>query len=183
MYASFSNNQLVPQDVVFRQFANVGGAVVSWTVACYILTTAFAEQLRADEDMMPLDGNPHPMPGELQQPENFWALRPYPALGWNDVPPPPPVNDPVQPEAREGWGQQWVVHDDEPEDPVEQPAQDQLSMILNPSLGSDSSSQHAQVAPNENLVLQGQQVDGPVLQNHEEPANEVVGPMMDQPAQ
>src|SRR3954465_3307783 len=70
VYASFPDNQLVPRDVVFRQFANIGGAVVSWTASVSILTADFAEQLPPDEDVMPIDGNPHPMPGELHPPEH-----------------------------------------------------------------------------------------------------------------
>lgn len=64
--ASFPNNALVPRDVVFRQFSNWGGAVVSWTAACYIIDAEFAEaMIGADEDPMPLGGNPHSMPGEV----------------------------------------------------------------------------------------------------------------------
>lgn len=56
---------------------------MSWTASCHILTAAFAEPRPPpqDEDMMPIDGNPHPMPGQLQPNEQFWALPPYPALG------------------------------------------------------------------------------------------------------
>lgn len=168
---------------MFRQFANIGGAMASWTAAWYILTSAFAEQLPADEDMMPLDGNPHPMPGELQPAENFWALPPYPALGWNDVPPPPPDNVQQPPEAQEGWGQQWEDHDDQPAPPEVPPVQDQNSMILNPSLGLDSSSQHVDgAAIGQNALLQ-HQADGPPAQINVGPHEEVIGPMGEQPAQ
>lgn len=83
--ASFPDNALVPRDVVFREFANWGGTIVSWTSACYIIDAEFAEaMIGADEDPMPLDGNPHPMPREIP-PQPFWAMPPYPALGWNAV--------------------------------------------------------------------------------------------------
>lgn len=54
--------------------------------------------------MMPLDGYPHPIPGQLQQPDNFWALSPYPALGWNNVPQPiaPEMQQPEQ-GVQDGW--------------------------------------------------------------------------------
>ena len=71
VYASFPDNQLVACDVVVRQFANVGGVVVSWTASVFILTADYAEQLPPDEDVMAFGGNPHPMPGELQPLENF----------------------------------------------------------------------------------------------------------------
>src|ERR1041385_3877354 len=66
VHASFPDNALVSRDVVFMEFAPWGGTVVSWTVAIYILTAYFADAvLPADEDFMPLDGNPHPMPGHI----------------------------------------------------------------------------------------------------------------------
>ena len=86
--ASFPDNALVPRSVAFREFANWGGTLVSWTAGCYILDGDFAEaMIPADEDPMPLDGNPHPMPGANAPPQPFWAMPPYPALGWNAVPP------------------------------------------------------------------------------------------------
>ncbi|KAM0912018.1 hypothetical protein ACQ4PT_013079 [Festuca glaucescens] len=38
-----------------------------------------------DEDPMPLDGNPHPLPGNLLPPDNMFVLPQYPELGWNNV--------------------------------------------------------------------------------------------------
>uniref|UniRef100_A0A8I6X8W6 Uncharacterized protein n=1 Tax=Hordeum vulgare subsp. vulgare TaxID=112509 RepID=A0A8I6X8W6_HORVV len=35
---------------------------------------------------MPLNGNPHPLPGQLVHDNLQFALPPYPALGWNAVP-------------------------------------------------------------------------------------------------
>lgn len=107
--------------MVFRQFANWGGSIVSWTAGCYILTGEFAEaMIRIDEDPMPLDGNPHPMPG-VNPPQPFWAMPPYPALGWNTVPPSHNQGH----NAVDGWGHNvqndagWVPW----EEPVQQPEQ------------------------------------------------------------
>jgi hypothetical protein len=48
--------------VVIGKFSTVGGVRESWTADVYILTADFADALPADEDHMPLDGNPHPLP-------------------------------------------------------------------------------------------------------------------------
>ena len=55
--ASFPNMPLVPGDVVFGDYAEWGGAQVSWTAAWYVLGVDFANQMPNDEDPMPLDGN------------------------------------------------------------------------------------------------------------------------------
>ena len=61
--------------------------MVSWSAGCYILSGEFSgAMIPADEDPMPLNGNPHPLPG-AEVPQPFWAMPPYPALGWNAVPP------------------------------------------------------------------------------------------------
>jgi hypothetical protein len=65
VYASFPSPALVPRDVVFGDYANIGGVRESWTAVCYILTADFADMLPHDEDQMPVDGNPHPLPGQL----------------------------------------------------------------------------------------------------------------------
>jgi len=94
VFASFPDDILVPRDVVFSDYAAWGGAIVSWSAPCYILGANFAEQMPEDEDPMPIDGNPHPLPGHLIHEDNLFALPPYPALGWNDVVlPPPPMDD------------------------------------------------------------------------------------------
>jgi hypothetical protein len=36
-----------------------------------------------DEDPMPFDGNPHPLPGMLVPNNNLFVLPQYPELGWN----------------------------------------------------------------------------------------------------
>jgi hypothetical protein len=65
VYASFPSPALVPRDVVFGDYATIGGVRESWTAVCYILTADFADMLPHDEDQMPVDGNPHPLPGQL----------------------------------------------------------------------------------------------------------------------
>ncbi|KAM0879664.1 hypothetical protein ACQ4PT_034085 [Festuca glaucescens] len=85
VYASFPSPQLVPRDVVFGKFATVGGVKESWTAPVYILSADFAEVLPADEDPMPLDGNPHPFPGELMPNQNLFVNPQYPEIGWDAV--------------------------------------------------------------------------------------------------
>ena len=65
---------------------NLGGIRESWTAACYILTAEFADALPADEDQMPIDGNPHPLPGQMQQEDNDFVMPQFPEIGWNIVP-------------------------------------------------------------------------------------------------
>ncbi|KAM0824296.1 hypothetical protein ACQ4PT_070292 [Festuca glaucescens] len=65
VYAVFPSAQVVPRDVVFGHYANVGGNHQSWTAVCYVLTADFADAMPADEDQMPVDGNPHPLPGPV----------------------------------------------------------------------------------------------------------------------
>jgi hypothetical protein len=86
VYASFPSPQLVPRDVVFGKFASVGGVRESWTAPVYILSADFADALPADEDQMPPDGNPHPLPGHLQQFLNNFVMPQYPEIGWNAIP-------------------------------------------------------------------------------------------------
>lgn len=81
---------------MFSDYVAWGGAKVSWTAPCYILGANFAEQMPQYEDPMPLNGNAHPLPGEFVQDPHFFALPPFPVLGWNDVPPPPPPMDDQQ---------------------------------------------------------------------------------------
>ncbi|XBH87214.1 hypothetical protein VPH35_074719 [Triticum aestivum] len=127
VFASFPEDILVPRDVVFSDYADWGGAKVSWTAPCFILGANFAEQMPQDEDPMPIDGNPHPLPGHLIHDDNVFALPPYPALGWNDVSPPPP---PVDVNQGGGWG--W---DDDAQAPADDPANaeapDQESIVIN----------------------------------------------------
>ncbi|KAM0838927.1 hypothetical protein ACQ4PT_060651 [Festuca glaucescens] len=129
VYASFPSVALVPRDVVFRKFGTVGGFRESWTAAVYILSADFAEQLPADEDQMPPDGNPHPMPGQMQPNMNDFILPPFPELGWNEQP------------AENNAGN--VQHNDGEQGVMDQdhvPEQDaQESMVMHPSGNSVSS--------------------------------------------
>jgi hypothetical protein len=81
VYASFSSPTLVPRDVVFGHYANLGAVKQSWTAPCYILTADFADILPADEDQMPANGNPHPMPGHLHPDDNNFAIPQFLELG------------------------------------------------------------------------------------------------------
>ncbi|KAE8786133.1 hypothetical protein D1007_40036 [Hordeum vulgare] len=63
VFASFPDDILVPRSVTFCEYAAWGGARVSWSAPLFILGAGFAEQMPNDEDRMPLNGNPHPLPG------------------------------------------------------------------------------------------------------------------------
>ena len=90
VFVSFPEDILVPRDVVFMDYATWRGARVSWTAPLYILGANFAEQMPQDEDWMPINGNAHPVPGVPFPEMPLFLLPPFPALGWNVVPPPPP---------------------------------------------------------------------------------------------
>ncbi|KAI5012376.1 hypothetical protein ZWY2020_024510 [Hordeum vulgare] len=124
---------------------------VSWSAPIYILGAAPVEVLPNDEDPMPLNGNPHPLPRHLVNDNLQFALPPYPALGWNAVPLAP--EDPVVPAAAAdddgGWGQLPAAADGggwEPEAALEAPAvdpvQDQESMVIDQPSPSSSDSVH-----------------------------------------
>ncbi|KAM0844984.1 hypothetical protein ACQ4PT_056693 [Festuca glaucescens] len=114
VYATFPSPAQVPRDVVFRQpkVARFSGLRHPWTAPVYILSVEHAGVHPADEDPMPLVGNPHPLPGNLQ-PDNLNFVQPeYPEVGWN-VPPvdampdfiPPVVNQPAPHEPDGVWEQ------------------------------------------------------------------------------
>jgi hypothetical protein len=139
VFVSYPSTALVPRDIVFGNYANLGGVRESWTAPCYVLAPAvFAEQLPEDEDQMPLNGNPHPLPGNLVHNNNIFVLQPFPELGWNNAPlhgqhldQQPPhqqhnivVVDNVQEEVQDNEAQLDVVVDD--------------SIVMNPSAGSDA---------------------------------------------
>jgi hypothetical protein len=81
--ASYPSAATVPRDVVFGRYANLGAARESWTAPCYILNGVFADIVAPDEDPMPFDGNPHPLPGQLLPNNNLFVLPHYPKLGWH----------------------------------------------------------------------------------------------------
>ena len=100
-----------------------------------------------DEDWMPINGNPHPVPGVPFPELPPFFLPPYPALGWNDVPP-PPLEPAVNDVEDNNWGA-W-------NEPVDQPVpQDQESMVI------DDSAQ-----PSSNVVQQNHVI--PVVSSDEE---------------
>ena len=142
--------------------------MASWTAAIYILTANFADVvLLADEDVMPLDGNPHPMPGHIPPPFPAWGVPPYPALGWNEgglqhQPQQDQGNNDAAPEDYAGWPA-WeaeaeagaeVAAENEPVGAM--PQQDQISIENNPSAGSSSSSDSEVV-----------EVHAPFVEDHE----------------
>ncbi|KAK1649168.1 hypothetical protein QYE76_066973 [Lolium multiflorum] len=89
-YVAFQSEAKVPRDIVFTKYASVGGVKESWTASCFILTAEFADELPHDEDQMPLNGNPHPMPGLLQPDLNNFVNPQFPEIGWD-------VQEQVQP--------------------------------------------------------------------------------------
>ncbi|KAI5022387.1 hypothetical protein ZWY2020_059117 [Hordeum vulgare] len=109
---------------------------------------------------MPLNGNPHPLPGQLVHDNLQFALPPYPALGWNAVPlargdpgpaaaaaddggwglPPVDLED-------GGWGQPPADGGDwepaaAPAAPAADPVQDEESMVIDQPSPSSSDSVH-----------------------------------------
>jgi hypothetical protein len=150
VYASFPSPQLVPRDVLFGKFATVGGARENWTAPVYILMADFAGALPADEDPMPLDGNPHPWPGLLQHDLNMFGVPQYPEIGWDAVPQDHnPANDHVQPDVNEN------VNNNQAED------QDvQESMVLN--LSENSGSSVSMNSFDQDLVVLQQQVNAAI---------------------
>lgn len=107
---------------------------------------------------MPINGNPHPLPGvplpELPQ----FILPPYPALGWNDVPPPPPPPDAQPNIGGSNWGNNgWNDEEEQHNEPV----QDQESMVIDQPELSESEEQQAQqinfvIVPDEEQQVQVQ---------------------------
>jgi hypothetical protein len=166
VYASFPSPQLVPRDVVFGRFANVGGGVKeSWTAPLYILTADFADALPADEDPMPPDGNPHPMPDNLVHNDNIFVMPQYPEIGWDAVP--------IQ---EAGDNVHNNVIPDQEVDHVEEVEEQQVSMVLNPSNNS-SSFVNMDDGPEDEVMGEDQQVHMIPFQN----VNPQVGIVMIRP--
>jgi hypothetical protein len=86
IYITFDSPASVPRDIVFGNYANIGDLKDTWTAPCYVMGADFADALPTDEDQMPPDGNPHPLPGNLVAPDNMVVLPPFPQLGWNIAP-------------------------------------------------------------------------------------------------
>ncbi|KAE8769528.1 hypothetical protein D1007_58877 [Hordeum vulgare] len=150
VFAAFPDDRLVPRSINFSEYAAWGGAKVSWSAPVYILGAAAAEMLPNDEDPMPLNGNPHPLPGHLIHDNLQFALPPYHALGWNAVPLAPGNPGPAAGAADDGgWGQPPAAVDGggwEPEAAPEaraaDPVQDQESMVIDQLSPSSSDSVH-----------------------------------------
>ncbi|KAM0846425.1 hypothetical protein ACQ4PT_055676 [Festuca glaucescens] len=134
VYVTFTSPALVPRDIVFRNYANLGNAKESWTAPCYILTAGFADIFPADEDQMPPDGNPHPLPGNLLIDHNNFVLPQFLELGWDDLPMHQPQvheHDFFQPEPMKQQQEQQVMQEEPEEDQVD-------SSIINASSNSDN---------------------------------------------
>ncbi|XBI27174.1 hypothetical protein VPH35_051698 [Triticum aestivum] len=118
------------------------------------------DQMPQDEDPMPIDGNPHPLPGHLIHEDNLFALPPYPALGWNDVPPPP---HPMDDNQGGGWG--WHANEQNAQEvPVQvELAPDQESMVINQQDFSGSISQSVSQVPDDPIVHDVEIVQGPAV--------------------
>jgi hypothetical protein len=86
VFVTFDSTASVRRDIVFGRYANIGDLKETWTASCYVMGAKFADVLPADDDQMPLDGNPHPLPGHLVVDNNKMVLPPYPQLGWNNAP-------------------------------------------------------------------------------------------------
>uniref|UniRef100_A0A8I6XE61 DUF7597 domain-containing protein n=1 Tax=Hordeum vulgare subsp. vulgare TaxID=112509 RepID=A0A8I6XE61_HORVV len=153
----------------FHHWVSDDPYLVSWSAPVYILGTAAAEILPNDEDPMPLNGNPHPLPGKLVHDNLQFALPPYPALGWNAVPlapgdPGPAAADAATADAADGswglppvdlnaggWGQppadgggwEQAAAPAAPADaPAADPVKDQESMVIDQPSPSSSDSVH-----------------------------------------
>ena len=79
---------------MYREFADFGGSRISWTAPIYIFSADFADILPPDEDPMPFDGNPHPLPGHLQFHNHNWVMPEFPEIGWDELPPPEHNHEP-----------------------------------------------------------------------------------------
>jgi hypothetical protein len=124
---AFPSEAQVRRDIVFSKFASVGGVKESWTAACFILTAEFADELPHDEDQMPLNGNPHPMPGLLQPNLNNFVNPQFPEIGWD-------VQEQVQPHDNHGVQHPlWEPEEEEEQDQVmevEVQVQEQQQVVI-----------------------------------------------------
>jgi hypothetical protein len=126
VFASYPSAATVPRYVVFGRFANLGAARESWTAPCYILNAVFADIVVPDEDTMPFDGNPHPLPGQLLPNNNLLVMPHYPKLGWQV--------DPNVQQNNDQAGQFDEEVQDNMQDAIEEMVVD--SIVLNPSSAS-----------------------------------------------
>lgn len=124
IYASYQSPALVPRDIVFGNYSNLGDAHESWTAPVYVLDTPNAGMLPTDEDQMPPDGNPHPLPGNLIVNNNMWVLPQYPVLVWNNV----PLHGPQQQNNQQQGEQMEEMHENMVDEPVEEVVQDSIAL-------------------------------------------------------
>lgn len=52
----------IPHSIVVSRGSELGGNGFSWTSAVYIIGGHFPDGFPGDEDPVPVDGNPHPLP-------------------------------------------------------------------------------------------------------------------------
>jgi hypothetical protein len=148
VFASYPSTATVPRDVVFGRYANLGAARESWTAPCYVLNDAFADIMAPDEDRMPFDGNPHPLPGQLLPKNNLLVMPHYPELGWQ-----------VDPNVQQNDGQAGLFAkevQDNMQDVVEEMVMD--SIVLNPSSASTNQQFDGEVNQLAHVVQQPLQI-------------------------
>jgi hypothetical protein len=114
VYVTYPAPSLVPHDVVFRQpfIGRHSGIRHSWTAPCFILSSEFADVHPTNEDPMSLNGNPHPLPGQLIPDDLAFAQPEYPEIGWN-MPLPPLFADDVP--QQQNQNDQQKQHDQPPQ--------------------------------------------------------------------
>ncbi|KAM0902673.1 hypothetical protein ACQ4PT_019159 [Festuca glaucescens] len=142
IFVTFDSPASVPRDIVFSNYANIGDVKETWTAPCYVLGADFADVLPADEDQMPLDGNPHPLPGNMVVDNNMMVLPPFPQLGWNNAPLHGQQAHNVQP------GENIQVEEPEQnvqEQPVEELVDDSIVVDLSVAEGADADMEEGEV--------------------------------------
>jgi hypothetical protein len=85
VFTSFNSPALVPRNVVFGNYTNLGGFKDSWTAPCYVLTVDFSDIIPRDEDQMCANGNPHPLPSNLHHDFNNFVVPQFLELKWNEI--------------------------------------------------------------------------------------------------
>ncbi|KAM0827988.1 hypothetical protein ACQ4PT_067840 [Festuca glaucescens] len=141
IYITFDSPASVPRDIVFGNYANIGDLKETWTAPCYVMGAEFADALPADEDQMPPDGNPHPLPGNLVVQNNMVVLPPFPQLGWNNA---PLHGEQVQ---HDQPGNNVQMHQEEvpQEQPVEELVDDSIVVGLSAAEGAQADMEEGEV--------------------------------------
>jgi hypothetical protein len=141
IYITFDSPASVPRDIVFGNYANLGDLKETWTAPCYVMGADIVDDLPADEDQMPPDGNPHPLPGNLVAPENLVVLPPFPQLGWNNA---PLHGEQVQQE-QPANNDQMQQQEEPQEQPVEEVVNDSIVVDLSVAEGADEDLEEGEV--------------------------------------